>query len=429
MLSSSNRLLPEDRAVHDWYRSILSFPPHLVRHYLDAFEAGPGDLVLDPFAGTGTVLVECMKQGIPSLGMEANPLFHFASKVKTDWTADPDLLSEHAAGCAFEANRIIERLGFVLLEDPPDVGESVADFRTLDAAAQSLLLRGSISPVPLLKTQILLHVLNSKKHEHLRRFELTALARSLVSSIGNLQFRPEISVTKPKSDVDVTGIWLEATRQIASDLRVLRTASPVWSDVLLGDSRCDLGRLYPNLIDAVITSPPYPNEKDYTRASRLESVVLGFIGNKKQLREVKRSLVRSNTKGIYSDDDADAWARGFPLVLHLAEEIERRRRELGKDSGFERMYPRVVKLYFAGMHRHLVHLSTILRPGAMLAYVVGDQASYLRVMIRTGEILREVAESAGYEFVRIDLFRTRWASGTKQWLREEVVVLRWSGIG
>jgi len=26
-----NKLRPEDRAAHDWYRFVLSFPPHLVR--------------------------------------------------------------------------------------------------------------------------------------------------------------------------------------------------------------------------------------------------------------------------------------------------------------------------------------------------------------------------------------------------------------
>ena len=47
------------------------------------------------------------------------------------------------------------------------------------------------------------------------------------------------------------------------------------------------------------------------------------------------------------------------------------------------MYPRVTRLYFGGMARYFAELRSILRPGARLAYVVGDQASYLRVMIRT----------------------------------------------
>ena len=79
------------------------------------------------------------------------------------------------------------------------------------------------------------------------------------------------------------------------------------------------------------------------------------------------------------------------------------------------------------MARHLAEMRPILRPGACLAYVVGDQASYLRVMIRTGQLLAEIAQSLGYKLVRIDLFRTRLATATKEQLREEVVVLGWPG--
>ncbi len=115
------------------------------------------------------------------------------------------------------------------------------------------------------------------------------------------------------------------------------------------------------------------------------------------------------------------------LRQEIADAIERRRLELGKTSGFERMYPRVTKLYFGGMTRHLAELRKVLRPGAKLAYVVGDQASYLRVMIRTGSILADIAKSLGYEVLSIDLFRTRLATATKEQLREEVVALRWPG--
>jgi hypothetical protein len=34
-----NTLRQEDRAFHDWYRFVLSFPPHLVRHDLGKFSA------------------------------------------------------------------------------------------------------------------------------------------------------------------------------------------------------------------------------------------------------------------------------------------------------------------------------------------------------------------------------------------------------
>jgi hypothetical protein len=156
-------------------------------------------------------------------------------------------------------------------------------------------------------------------------------------------------------------------------------------------------------------------------------VLLGFINDKEELRRVKAVLVRSNTRSVYKLDDDHKWVEHHPEIQRIAGAIESRRIELGKTSGFERMYARLTKLYFGGMFRHLDELRKVLRPGASLAYVVGDQASYLRVMIRTGQLLAEIAESLGYQVENIDLFRTRLSTATREQLREEVVVLKWPG--
>jgi tRNA G10 N-methylase Trm11 len=76
-----NQMVSEDRPVHDWYRFVLSYPPHLVRYYLQRFGVDNRHQVLDPFCGTGTTIVECKKLGIPSVGVEANPMALFASNV------------------------------------------------------------------------------------------------------------------------------------------------------------------------------------------------------------------------------------------------------------------------------------------------------------------------------------------------------------
>jgi hypothetical protein len=154
-------------------------------------------------------------------------------------------------------------------------------------------------------------------------------------------------------------------------------------------------------------------------------VILGFLKNKRDLRDLKQQLVRSNTRGVYKcDNDYRLIAQNLE-IRQIAWEIERRRIQLGKPSGYERLYARVTKLYFGGMARHLSELWKVLKPVARLAYVVGDQASYFRVMIRTGKLLADLAKSLGYKKVEgIDLFRTRFATATGEWLREEVLILR-----
>ena len=425
-----NRLRPEDRAVHDWYRFVLSFPPHLVRDCLDTFGVDSTQTVLDPFCGTGTTLVECRKLGIPSVGIERNPMAGFASRTKLDWSVDPDALVSHAREVAA---RTLERLRGQGIDDLGAgplfrTGDAaVAGLRTLPADRLGLLLRNSISPLPLHKTLLLLDTLDRHRDDAVHAHERLALAAALVSEIGNLHFGPEVGVGRIQEDAPVVGPWLERVRAMGADLAALGTPAGAAATVHLADARGPEELLAPSSIDAVITSPPYPNEKDYTRTTRLESVLLGFVGDKGELRSLKQGLVRSNTRGVYKADADDALVAGHEGIQRIARLIEERRIEQGRTSGFERQYARVAKLYFGGMARHLAGLRSRLRPGARLAYVVGDQASYLRVLIRTGQILGELAQSLGYELTGIDLFRTRIATASRQRLREEVVRLRWTG--
>jgi DNA methylase len=412
-----NQVQDRDRTVHDWYRFVLSYPPHLVQHYLEEFGIDRGQQVLDPFCGTGTTVVECKKRGIASLGVEANPMAQFAGAVKLDWTPDPDQLLAAAQRIAAKTEAILTQEGDRL--------------RSLPEESQKILLKhgkdktSSISPLPLHKTLVLLEQIaqdeSDSSHQRL------AVAKALVSGIGNLRFGPEVGVTKAKADAPVVEHWLQQVETMAADLRSLQPLRPTPAQVFQADARQILQVLQPNSIDAIITSPPYPNEKDYTRTTRLESVLLGFIRNKAELRRFKEGLMRSNTRNVFKADDDDRWVSQHPEIQQIAQEIEDRRISLGKTSGFERVYYRAVKLYFGGMAKHLADLRYVLRPGAQLAYVVGDQKSYLQVMIRTGNLLGEIAVGLGYELETIDLFRTRIATATGDQMREEAVILRWPG--
>jgi SAM-dependent methyltransferase len=427
--SEENRLRPEDRAAHNWYRFVLSYPPHLVRTYLDRFGITAGQRVLDPFCGTGTTLIECKKLGISSVGVERNPMAHFASQTKLDWSVDPDRLLANAEEVASRAIGTLRADGIadevILPLFAQNGSKSRPTFRTLPSEAFAILLNNSISPLPLHKVLVLLEVLADHGHREFSAAERLALARVIVNDASNLHFGPEVGVGPPLANAAVIAPWLRTVRMIADDLRQLRDRTSAPAMVHLTDARHLAEVITPESIDAVITSPPYPNEKDYTRTTRLESVILGFIHNKAELRGLKQELVRSNTRSVYRVDSDDQAVANHPEIQRIADAIEQRRIELGKTSGFERMYPRVTKLYFGGMARHLASMRTILRPGARLAYVVGDQASYLRVMIHTGEILADLARGLGYEVESIDLFRTRLATATREALREEVVVLRW----
>ncbi|MEW6051908.1 MAG: DNA methyltransferase [Candidatus Zixiibacteriota bacterium] len=422
----TNKVDCSDGRVHNWYRFVLSFPPHLVRDYLRRFNLDHKSTVLDPFCGTGTTLVEARLNRVMSIGVEVNPIACLATKVKLDWRVNADEMKENSERVAGAALRSIRASGIddsVLHSKPP----AHCRLRTLPEEQMKLLIKNSISPVPLHKVLILREAMERHSESYLLDHYRIALAKALVCGIGNLRFGPEVGLGKVKADVPVVSTWLAEVRTMARDLASLSGSRHARTKVLCCDSRNLSSVIPPTTIDAVITSPPYPNEKDYTRTTRLESVVLGLISSNDELRGMKKDLIRSNTRGVYKGDDDDLLINGNERIEQITTEIERRRISLGKTSGFERLYPRVTKLYFGGMKRHLADLRTVLRPGAKLAYVVGDQASYLQVMIRTGEFLAEIATGLGYKVEAIELFRMRAATASKSELREEILILTWPG--
>ncbi len=423
---NANVLSIEDKPIHDWYRFVLSFPPHLVRDYLEKFGASETDRVFDPFCGTGTTLVECKKLGISSVGIEANAMTHFASTVKLNWAVDPAGLVEHTLEISEKVRSKLEKDG---INDDANLFSTPAfdGLETLSEAEWKIMLKDSISPLPLHKILVLLSTLKQDSKNSYYDHERLALAKAIVHPISNLRFAPEVSIGEIKQDTPTLVPWITNVRAMSEDLQQVRKLARIPAIVRYADARQITNFIEPASVDIVITSPPYPNEKDYTRITRLESILLGFIQSRGELRTLKQGLMRSNTRNVYVGDADDDWVSQFAAIQQLAAEIEARRIELGKSSGFEKLYGKVTKLYFGGMARHLFNLKQVLRPGARLAYVVGDQASYLRIMIRTGQLLAEIAENMGYKVEGIDLFRTRISTATGEQLREEVVLLKWNG--
>ncbi|MBL8130788.1 MAG: hypothetical protein JNL42_02940 [Anaerolineae bacterium] len=298
----------------------------------------------------------------------------------------------------------------------------------LNEDARAIIPTGFISETPLLRVLAVRHAIDSVwMPAFVRDFLLLALATTTVSEAGNVAFGPEVYATKAKTDVDVLYSFYSTVVRMKNDLEEIQRSQPTPfppCQVALDDARL-LSSLYQQeQIGIVITSPPYPNEKDYTRTTRLETVLLGYLKSKSDLRQLKEGLLRSNTRNVFVKDDDDRYVADITSVQAVAREIEAKRIELGKTSGFERLYHRVTTLYFGGMYRHFASLMPHLRPGARCAYVVGDQQSFFRVHIATAQLLADVALKAGFKVEGVETWRNRFASATQRHIEENVLILR-----
>ena len=73
---------PISGLTHNFYRYPARFSPEFAKQAVLAFSE-PGDLVLDPFMGGGTTLVEALVAGRNVVGIDLSPLATFVSEVKT----------------------------------------------------------------------------------------------------------------------------------------------------------------------------------------------------------------------------------------------------------------------------------------------------------------------------------------------------------
>ena len=76
--------------THDFYKYPARFSPEFARVAIDIFTE-PGDLILDPFMGGATTLVEASLAGRRCIGSDVNELSTFLAKTKTQLLLNKDL--------------------------------------------------------------------------------------------------------------------------------------------------------------------------------------------------------------------------------------------------------------------------------------------------------------------------------------------------
>ncbi|MCI0556935.1 MAG: site-specific DNA-methyltransferase [Nitrososphaera sp.] len=81
---------PVSGLTHNFYRYPARFSPQFAREAIQTFSQ-PGDVILDPFMGGGTTLVEALATGRQPIGVDISPLATFVAKAKTTLVGENNL--------------------------------------------------------------------------------------------------------------------------------------------------------------------------------------------------------------------------------------------------------------------------------------------------------------------------------------------------
>ncbi len=372
-----------ERASHMIHLYPAKLLPHIPAYFLsNTVLSQPGDTVLDPFCGSGTVPLEANLAERYSIGADSNPLARLITKTKTstiDATGIEVLLSaikdidfSHYSSLdlpkitnpeIWYSNRVLNELGSLknfLDQETPKNLQNLATITFSNILKKCSYADPSIS-VPVR--------LNPDKYE-------------LSSDIYN----KTIDHLSKIECIDVKGLYIANLQNNLNRLKTLpdnkytRTATTIYNDARTLKHKDEAQRK--EFVDLIITSPPYAGAQKYIRSSSLSLGWLGFCDNH-SLRDYERQNIGrehystkeyihiQKTEHPEVDTRVEAFYKKNPLRAHI------------------------VSNYIIEMRDSLLACHNALKPGGHMVFVCSAN-HVLGELFETHKYLSEIAESIGF---------------------------------
>lgn len=401
--------------VHRWFRFKESFAPDLLAKIITALypQGIPAQLnILDPFVGVGTTLLaaeqlaaEHKNSTIQVTGIERNPFIRFAAQAKMNWrriqTSKLLKLGEDAINAADDDKIELPELS------------SISTGRCISQHNSKRLLA-------------IQHAIKNTAGGATRDALLLGIAAS-IEPLSKVRKDGRALRIVTKNHPQIRTVLTDKWTQIKEDCELLaESKKAAFAPTLIhGDGRnLQNAGITNESIDLVYTSPPYPNNIDYTEVYKLELWLLGFIKTQEEFLALRKTTFRSHPTCAKPEAPptftAQMESKDSTLGRLLGPVLERAKAQPWRHRLFEG--------YFSDMWNTLEECYRCLRKGGHAVFIVGNSlhgkqgTAYL---VPTDLAISGMARSIGFETKETIIARNlkRRLSGN-HFLRESIVIVR-----
>lgn len=323
-----------------------------------------GSLVLDPMAGSGTVLRTASERGHRAYGCDMDPLAVLMARV---WTTplDPHELREAAIDVVTQAKTLNpDKVSLPWIDEDPQAQvfidywfgkEQQGDLRRLSSVLSSW--DGAVGDA--LKI---------------------GLSRIIVTKDRGASLARDVSHSRPHrvrdtNDFPVMSEFQRSVQRLSQRLADQPPRSGV--TVARGDAR-HLEGVATASVDAVITSPPYLNAIDYIRGHRLALVWLGQ--GLSTLRSIRSNSIGAERMPNVGSDNA--LAKELSAAMEPINQLPDRIR-------------RMIDRYVLDLFAMIAEIHRVLRPEGRAVFVVGNSC-VKGVFVKNALAVSAAAERAGF---------------------------------
>lgn len=382
---------------HDIHYYKAKFFPRLARSMLNVCAQYLGDQphrVVDNFVGSGTTLLEAASLGIPSVGLDIDPLSVMIARAKLGVVElDSDLLASEV-GRTLQLLEARQKGQMMLLDRSSSSGEILTFPAWLMKNRKMTPATAAKLSKEILSVQDAVAACNPQVRFLFRVLMSDAISRKIrMRFLGTGVGR--FSLTFAKTPIpQIFSKSLEKYAKVAATSEWLRrTIHLRFADAQV--AKADTRHIPDNLgrFDILVTSPPYlpasSGRESYAKARAPSLIALGM-----RRRDEVDDLVDDSIGSMYGDG----------LDLDRLTEDERRIVEWLRHDELRAIKAKPTARYFLDMRQAFTEMYRILMPGALAVVVSGKQSTFYQFstrevlyVVRSAELLAEEARRVGFE--------------------------------
>jgi site-specific DNA-methyltransferase (cytosine-N4-specific) len=413
--------------THSLHQYKGKFYPQVVKALMNFALVQHGDVILDPFGGSGTTMLECYLNNLVGISVDLNPLASFIAKTKIEaLSIDCSYLEQAVDDLAEALMAKSTRLG--LLDACMGIG--VEESAKVQAESIWPQLRTFVpypdylerwfDRVALCKIGLILKeipAIQDTRFQSLCKVTLSNLLRDF-----SLQEPSQLRIRRRKDEAPSYRLLQKFIGDLNRNATIVYVFQSIKSLCQIGDPPwycyCDDARQLQKIpngflqqdeqIDFVVTSPPYAMALPYIDTDRLSLATMGFVGPayRSQLERQmigNREIQPRQRKALEWEFFNNCHDTFLPdSVKALVEHVYR----LNSNSsvGFRRQnMPSLLYKYFSDMKLVFQQVWRVLKPGKFFAVIIGNNHTYAggeRVDILTDQLLIDIGESIGFQMVQ-----------------------------